>query len=336
MSNLEDHEAEQARITAIAEKIDAEDGAHKHYIVTVGRSVIEHTFLQLSAICTGDAVTKALRLSGRVGTIWKRDEASAQVSEPFVQHIGLSETIGNTVRYAGLPEVVDCAGVRFRVFSASMEAGVAQGPVCRESHLIWDHVNGYAVGFYLSGPQAEFVAAPSDFIPARITPGISTLAQQDLSNLLGGAIKRPQPVSGEPDTQADRISEAVGELTHHVMDMLFYNPQTDEIPDDDTRASDAMATLTIGGARKAISEAIREGYREIAPDAAPAVGKCEVVSTAHPDIAILMLPLGGAMILHIKPGADFMTAKLIRQYVSQDAAVAWCDGYARRMKEGRQ
>ena len=267
MSNLEDHEAEQARITALAGQTELSD----------------------------------------------------------------------TSRHAGLPKAVSCAGVLFRVFYASMEAGVAQGPVCRESHLIWDHANGYAVVFYLSRPQADFSAAPSDCIPARITPGASALARRELLSLLGDAIRQTQKVSDERViTQADRISEAVDELTHQVAEMLFYDPRSDEIPDDEVRASEAMGLLTVGGAREAIRDAIRHGYREILADPAPDVGKCDVVGTAHPDIAVLMMPLGGAMILQIKPGADFMSAKVIRQYVSQDAAVAWCDGYARRMKEGRR
>ena len=74
--------------------------------------------------------------------------------------------------------------------------------------------------------------------------------------------------------------------------------------------------------------------RKVEVEAAPQHSTAD----AAPDLAVLSFPLGGTVIIElgrcIEPAGLFRSAKVIRNYRDAGAAQAWCDGYARRHKQG--
>ena len=271
MSNLEDHEAEQAAITAACEHIEA----HKlTYTVIVTRDVTESTVIQLTAPTEQQACDMALELSGREGTEWRRDDVSRPASENYVTYVSVAEP-APAPEFCGIIDKVTVGGIMFRVVRADLSRASEARPVLKGNHLIWDSKNGLAIAFCLS---------------ARYRYDIPSFLRAWPASNLPFAVPR-----GEGADAADAI--------HHIITKAVAARDT-HVPAD-------------------------PGNVEAAPQHGTAV---------MPDLAVRSLPLGGTMILElgrcIEPAGRFRSAMVVRNYKDTGAAQAWCDGYARRHKQG--
>lgn len=273
MSNLEDHEAEQAAITAAHEHIEA----HRlTYTVIVTRDVTESTVIQLTAPTEQRACDMALELSAREGTEWRRDDVLRPASENYVTDVSVADP-APAPEFCGIIDKVTVGGIVFRVVRADLLSRVSEArPVLKGNHLIWDSQNGLAIAFCLGVRYRHdlptFLRAwPADSIPFKIP-------------------------HGEGVGAADAI--------HHILTMTIAARDA-HVPADQRKV-------------------------EAAPQHSTA--------DATPELAVLSLPLGGTMILElgrcIEPAGLFRSAKVVRNYKDAGAAQAWCDGYARRHKQG--
>lgn len=277
MSNLEDHEAEQAAITAAHEHIEA----HRlTYTVIVTRDVTESAVIQLAAPSEQRACDMALEFSGLAGTKWERDDVVPPASATYVTDVSVAET-ARAPEFCGIIDKVTVGGIMFRVVRADLSGVAEASPVLKGNHLIWDSQNGLAIAFCLSnnnrGIPSFLRAWPADSTPFKI-----------------------------PHGEGAGVADAI----HHVITMAI-------------AARDAYGPAD-------------QGKAEAAPPVSPAPQ--HGTADAMPDLAVLSLPLGGAMILElggrIEPDGMFRSAKVVRNYMQSGAARAWCDGYARRHKQG--
>ena len=122
-------------------------------------------------------------------------------------------------------------------------------------------------------------------------------------------------------------------VTDHIIEALFYDPQTDAVALDYERVSDALGSTTVEGVKKCIHAAVLEYLQSGKVLPAPQHG-----TAVMPDLALLMMPRGGAMILELGAAITaydmFRSARVMRNYVSSGEARAWCGGYAARHYKG--
>ncbi len=341
MSNLEDHEAEQAAITAACEHIEA----HKlTYTVIVTRDVTESTVIQLTAPTEQQACDMALELSGREGTEWRRDDVSRPASENYVTDVSVADP-APAPEFCGIIDKVTVGGIMFRVVRADLSRASEARPVMKGNHLIWDSKNGLAIAFCLGVRYRHDIptflrAWPASNLPFAVPRGEGANAADAIHHIIAKAIAaRDTHVPADPGNveAAPPMSSAwlqtADVVTDHIIEALFYDPQTDAVALDYERVSDAIGSTTVEGVKKCIHAAVLEYLQSGKVLPAP-----QHVTAVMPDLAVLSLPLGGTMILElgrcIEPAGLFRSAKVIRNYKDTGAAQAWCDGYARRHKQG--
>lgn len=345
MSNLEDHEAEQAAITAAHEHIEA----HRlTYTVIVTRDVTESTVIQLTAPTEQRACDMALELSGRDGTEWRRDDVLRPASENYVTDVSVADP-APAPEFCGIIDRVMVGGIMFRAVRADLSGAKEVSPVLKGNHIIWDSRNGLAIAFVIckssSGAPGILRAWPATHLPITVPKGEGVDAADAIHHILTMTIaardtyvpadqrKGKGKVEAAPPMSLAwlQTSDAV---TDHIIEELFYDPQTDAVEPDHARASDALGSFTVEGVKKCIHAAILEYLKSGNSLPAPQ----HVTADAAPELAVLSLPLGGTMILElgrcIEPAGLFRSAKVIRNYRDAGAAQAWCDGYARRHKQG--
>lgn len=271
MSNLEEHEAEQAAITAAHEHIEA----HRlTYTVIVTRDVTESTVIQLTAPSEQTACDMALELSGRDGTEWRRDDVLRPASENYVTDVSVADP-APAPKFCEITDRVMVGGIVWRVVQADLSGVSEASPVLKGNHLIWDDKNGLAIAFVICKSSSG-------------APGIL----------------RAWPATHQP----------------------IKMPAGDGI--DAAHAIHRILTMAIAASDAYVPADQRKGK------AAPQ----HVTADATPDLAVLSLPLGGTVIIElgscIEPAGLFRSAKVVRNYKDAGAAQAWCDGYARRHKQG--
>lgn len=281
MSNLEDHEAEQAAITAAHEHIEA----HRlTYTVIVTRDVTESTVIQLTAPSEQTACDMALELSGRDGTEWRRDDVLRPASENYVTDVSVADP-APAPEFCGIIDRVMVGGIMFRAVRADLSGAKEVSPVLKGNHLIWDDKNGLAIAFVICKSSSG-------------APGIL----------------RAWPATHQPITVPKGEGVDAADAIHHILTMTIAARDT-YVPADQRKG---------------------KGKVEAAPpmSLAPQHGTAD----AMPDLAVLSFPLGGTVIIElgscIEPAGLFRSAKVVRNYKDAGAAQAWCDGYARRHKQG--
>lgn len=343
MSNLEDHEAEQAAITAAHEHIEA----HRlTYTVIVTRDVTESTVIQLTAPSEQTACDMALELSGRDGTEWRRDDVLRPASENYVTDVSVADP-APAPEFCGIIDKVTVEGIMFRVVRADLSGAKEVSPVLKGNHLIWDDKNGLAIAFVIckssSGAPGILRAWPATHQPIKMPAGDGIDAAHAIHRILTMAIaasdayvpadQRKGKVEAAPPMSLAWLQTADA-VANNAIEALFYNPETDDIDPDNARASDALGSTTVEGVKKCIHAAVLEYLQSGKVLPAPQ----HVTADATPDLAVLSLPLGGTVIIElgscIEPAGLFRSAKVVRNYKDAGAAQAWCDGYARRHKQG--